>query len=90
MSMFPTDFALPKKANLGIAWFLWHQGRPVDRIPPYRHLVPADFALKSDDRKRLSDWKKMMTMLGQQLGAIYDAAAFQNGTTEFSCKPLSF
>jgi hypothetical protein len=79
LSMFPHSFELPKKTNLGAAWTLWHLGRPVDGIPPLRHLAPEDFPLKSDGRKRLSDWRKMMQLLADQLGDIYNASTFSKG-----------
>ena len=88
LSMFPPSFELPKMASLGTAWALWHLGHPDDGIPPLRHLQADDFPRVSDDRKRLSDWRRMMTALAEQLGDVYDPIALGEGA--LPCLPCPY
>ena len=45
------NFRFPTRIDTRTLWDLWWNGKPVDRIAPYRHLQTFDFFVKSDKQK---------------------------------------
>jgi len=66
LSSFPPDFDLPS-CTVSEGWHLWLAGNPAKGWPPLRFLTPSDFPSGSSSRKRLSDWKYLMTDLAASL-----------------------
>jgi hypothetical protein len=42
----PSNFKFPTSSNLSTLWLLWWDGKPAERIAPYRKLEPHDFETK--------------------------------------------
>lgn len=61
----PEDFKFPD-VTLASGFRLWHQGSTEENLPPFKTLEPSDFSVKNE-RKRLSDWKYLMTSLTEAL-----------------------
>jgi hypothetical protein len=61
----PEDFKFPD-VTLASGFRLWYQGSTEENLPPFRTLEPSDFSVKNE-RKRLSDWKYLMTSLTEAL-----------------------
>jgi hypothetical protein len=61
----PEEYKLPKTI-LSNAISLWFFGDPSRSISPFRNLEPTDFG-DDNQRKRFSDWKKVMLLLEQYL-----------------------
>lgn len=57
----PESFRLPS-VDCFIAWDLWHNGKPSERLPPFK-IIPYQSVADPSTRKALSDWKRMMKVL---------------------------
>ncbi len=54
----PLDYTFPD-VTVAAAYRYWHIGSEEENLPPFKSLEPTDFS-KSNERKRLSDWKYIM------------------------------
>jgi hypothetical protein len=64
----PQDFTFPPNMNLTILWHLWWDGKPAERIAPYRKLGPNDFCSKLNKNyfikaRKVMDFLKVNTQM---------------------------